>query len=224
MSAGAVPAILNGVEAKLPRAYEDAVNALAECSRIDECQQWADKAEALASYAKQADDDSLRKYADRIQARAIRRCGELLKQVEPAQGARTDIEPCTGADTKLTRGRAATDAGLSKRQKDTALRVASVPETEFVQQVESDNPPTITELAKQGTKQKLVDLDGRSPQDFKSATAALAQLQRFAEFTSRNDPQKVAAGVMPHEIKRARAHVATVDAWLDRFVISLGEP
>jgi hypothetical protein len=60
--------------------------AIAECSRIDECQTWADKAEAMASYAKQSKDDSLRKMADRIQARAIRRCGELLKQIEPAKG------------------------------------------------------------------------------------------------------------------------------------------
>lgn len=41
---------------------------------------------ALASYAKQADDDTLRKQADRIQARAVRRCGELLKQFDGKGG------------------------------------------------------------------------------------------------------------------------------------------
>jgi hypothetical protein len=56
---------------------------------MDECQQWADKAEALASYAKQSKDDSLRKMCDRIQARAIRRCGELLKKFQTGpQGGR----------------------------------------------------------------------------------------------------------------------------------------
>jgi hypothetical protein len=34
-----------------------------------------------------ADDDSLRKLADRIQARAVRRMGELLKQVKPSKGS-----------------------------------------------------------------------------------------------------------------------------------------
>jgi hypothetical protein len=34
----------------------------------------------------------------------------------------------------LTRTQVATDAGLSKRQKDTALRVANVPEPEFEKQ------------------------------------------------------------------------------------------
>ena len=33
-------------------------SALAACNRIDECHEWANKAEALASYAKMADDDS----------------------------------------------------------------------------------------------------------------------------------------------------------------------
>ena len=42
----------------------------------------------MASYARQAKDESLRKQADRIQARAIRRCGELLKQIEPDKGGR----------------------------------------------------------------------------------------------------------------------------------------
>lgn len=40
-----------------------------------------DEAEAMDSYASK--DETLRKLADRIQARAIRRYGELLKQIEP---------------------------------------------------------------------------------------------------------------------------------------------
>jgi hypothetical protein len=45
---------------------------------VDECVSWADKAMALASYARQVDDETLRKLADRIKARAIRRVGEFL--------------------------------------------------------------------------------------------------------------------------------------------------
>jgi len=44
----------------------------------------------------------------------------------------------------LNRTEAATQAGLSERQKVTALRVASVPESDFQQAVESDSPPTVT--------------------------------------------------------------------------------
>src|SRR5579863_2644703 len=105
-------------KARLPTTYEKAKETLAKCSNIDECQDWADKAEALASYAKQAGDDSLRKMADRIQARAIRRCGELLRRLAPNDRAGRN---CNGTVT-ITRTQAAKDAGLSIRQKRSALR------------------------------------------------------------------------------------------------------
>jgi len=92
-----------------------------------------------APKAKQSKDDSLRKMADRIQARAIRRCGELLKQIHPAFGARTDL------GTVATRSDAAEAAGLSEHQRKTALRVASVPDDEFNAAVESDSPETVTQ-------------------------------------------------------------------------------
>jgi hypothetical protein len=109
-----------------------AQSALAECSRIDECQAWADKAAALASYAKQVNDETLHRFADRIKARAIRREGEILKQIEPARGANQPIQD--GAVPKVTRESAAEDAGLSERERKTALRVASVPSDEFERQ------------------------------------------------------------------------------------------
>ena len=38
--------------ALLPVVYSNARDALDKCSRLDECQSWANKAEALASYAR----------------------------------------------------------------------------------------------------------------------------------------------------------------------------
>jgi len=52
----------------------------------------------------------------------IRRAGELLKQIMPKQGARTDLELSAGAPTILTRKLAAEDAGFSPRQRNDALR------------------------------------------------------------------------------------------------------
>jgi len=85
---------------------------------------------------------------DRIQARAIRRCGELLAAIQPAKGARTDLKPTVGNGTKLTRESAARDAGLSERQRVTALRVAKVPTHEFEAAVEAKEPPAVTETEK----------------------------------------------------------------------------
>jgi hypothetical protein len=41
---------------------------------------------------------------------------------------------------------------MSERQRKTALRIANVPREEFEALVESDDPPTITELAERGTQ------------------------------------------------------------------------
>jgi hypothetical protein len=80
--------------------------------------------------------------ATRIRDRAIRRSGELLKQIEPAYGANQNIEG--GISPKvLTRKQAASDAGMSPDQAKQAIRVANVPSIEFDRQVESDNPPTL---------------------------------------------------------------------------------
>jgi hypothetical protein len=137
--------------ARLPAAYESARAHLAECSRIDECQDWANRAEALASYARQAKDNDLRRMADRIQARAIHRAGQLLKQIPPDPGGRP-AKTQDGAVPSLTRAQAAEDAGLSERQRKTALRVANVPFEEFERRIESLIPPTITELAESGKR------------------------------------------------------------------------
>jgi hypothetical protein len=111
---------------------------IANAARADECQKWANKAEALASCAKQAHDTALRKMADRIQARAIRRCGELLKQIKPARGGdRKSKGPHRPVDSRSS---AAAQADMSPRQRKTALRVANVPKAEFEKAVESPNP------------------------------------------------------------------------------------
>ena len=107
-----IPATINVANARLPETYENAKIALATCNRIDECQKWANKAEALASYAKMADDDTLRKLAVRIQVRAVNRCGELLKQHDGRGGDRSK----SGGAPTFGRKDAGAEAGLSKDQ------------------------------------------------------------------------------------------------------------
>ena len=77
--------------ARLPEVYKNAQSALATCADLDECKDWADHAEALASYARQAKDPSLQRLARRIQVRAVNRIGELIKLVPSAQGQRNDL-------------------------------------------------------------------------------------------------------------------------------------
>jgi len=44
---------------------------------------------------------------------------------------------------------------MSEDQRKTALRVANIPEDEFEAAVESDNPPTMTDLARRGRQFSL---------------------------------------------------------------------
>ena len=67
-------------DARLPETYEAAKQALAACVRIDECKSWADKAAAIASYARMADDQDLHRRATKVQGWAVRRVGELLEE------------------------------------------------------------------------------------------------------------------------------------------------
>ena len=64
--------------------------------------------------SRQSDDDQLEKMAVRIRARAVRRCGELLKQFD-AKGKRTDREePTVGGFGKLSQKEAVERAGMSE--------------------------------------------------------------------------------------------------------------
>jgi hypothetical protein len=54
---------------------------------------------------------------------AICRCGELLRQIEASKGGRP-AETRDGTVPSLTRTSAARDAGMSDRQRVTAVRVA----------------------------------------------------------------------------------------------------
>jgi hypothetical protein len=75
-----------------------------------------------------------------------------------ADPSATEADARDGADPSkpLTRTQAAEEAGLSERQRKTALRVASVPTEQCEAQVDSENPPTATQLAEQCSSTPLV--------------------------------------------------------------------
>lgn len=204
--------------ARLPATYEAARQALANCQDIDECQQWADKAAALASYAKQAEDETLMKMATRIKARATRRAGELLQQIQPQQGRRTDISPSMGDHTK-SREDAARDAGMSKHQQVQATRIASVPTADFERQIESPKPPTLTQLAAQGIKPRpLVDHKGRDPKAFNRALHFLGTFENYADELEAADVDRALSILIDKERAALRAFINRIDAIHDRIM------
>ncbi|MGW8134157.1 hypothetical protein ACWGNZ_00765 [Sphingomonas zeae] len=235
-----VPETLNTAGARLPAAYEAARTALANCASVDECQTWASKAAALASYARQADDETLQKHALRIQSRAVRRCGELLKELR-SQGARSDLiaatemadgtarksgdelrdgtvpkspkEPPEG-DLPKSASAAAREAGMSERQQKTAIRVANVPAAHFEAAVESDEPPTVTRLADMGRMTNAA-ADAPAPPGFQAQIQLMGHARRLAEFATVHDPAFVGQAVTDYNRRELRGHVARCRRFLN---------
>jgi hypothetical protein len=218
LAIAARPSLPDIASATLPQSYERAKTALATCNHIDECKDWADKAAALASYAKQSDDPTLHNFATRIQARAVRRCGELLKTFQQNKGGdRKSPNQRAGDHPLISQREAAAGAGLSVHQEKQAVRVANVPAKDFTSAIESEHPATVTRLAELGKTSKP------APPGFIPATHAIGTVKEFAAFCQAHAPEYVAGGIYGYEVPKVRAHVAVIEAWLVTFVGHLNE-
>ena len=211
-------------QARLPRTYEAAREALATCQNIDECKDWADKAAALASYAKQAEDETLMKMAARIKARATRRAGELLAQIQPRQGARSDLTS-GGHPPEVTRSGAAREAGMSPHQAKQSQRIAAVPAEDFEEQVEGDEPPTLTQLAQQGIKPKakpepkpVLDLKGRDPREFNRALHFIGSFENYTREVEGQNLDAILPTLTEDERAQLRGFIDRIDAIHDRIM------
>jgi hypothetical protein len=182
--------------ASLPAAYQDAKARLRECLTIDETQQWHSKAAAVATWARIAKDPELLNLAERVRLRAVRRCGELLREIKSAKPGRKLISvPPAAPNNSEGRFKAAAEAGLSRRQTVTALRVASVPADEFEQDVEAETPPSVSDLAERG----------RRPAARREPT--------IVEPTLISITYRYARGLTPEEIATERQLALLMHAW-----------
>jgi hypothetical protein len=213
----------NTQNANLPVKYEAAKLAIMECFRTDECQDWADKMQALASYARQSQDYEMEKTALRIRSRAIKRGGEILKETEKAQPGPKQLRDA--ADPQLGRKAAAEDAGLSARQAKTMIRVSNVPNEIFEQQVESENPPTITSLAQQGTtpskKPPMFEQLGMTKEAFQAGMYFRGDIEDFGKAIKKYDIQDIVDGSTPDQRHRIYNLIRQIDAFTDQLISKL---
>jgi hypothetical protein len=133
--------------APLPKIYEDAKRAIAECDRVDGCAEWGDKAVAIASYARQVDDYELEHCARRIRLRALRRMGEMLKGYDGRGGDRSRDQRVLTFELRPARAAVAAEANVSRHKTNVAVSIANIPEAEFEKAVEGNPPPGATLLA-----------------------------------------------------------------------------
>ena len=209
---------MNVSTASLPRTYEAARVALSECSQVDECKDWADKAAALASYAKQADDHELERMAQRIRARAIRRANELYQQIEPQKGGDRKSDQWSADRPLITRTDAARDAGMSPHQVKQMVKIGRIPEDDFNAQVEGANPPTLSQLAAQGTKprENIIDLKGRDPKEYNRALHYVADFEQSAKELENQSHDLILPTLNEKERERLRSAINRIDAITDK--------
>jgi len=205
-------------KAIMPEAYNRAVIALQECNQIDECKEWADKMSALASYWKQANDETMWKLAKRIQARAYRRAGELLKQFDARGGNQYNKDEIREESNFVSRSQAAKEAGMSKDQSANATAIANIPSNKFELQVESDEPPTIKKLAEQGKRDYL---SKPKPAGFSEAIQIEGAFRDLVNQMEENDPLFIIGGMDADDIAKMKKYIQRIETWIDTFMINV---
>lgn len=203
--------------APLPVVYEKAMAAISECVDLDECKEWSNKAQALASYARQAADDKLEQMCKRIRARAIRRCGVLLKMFD-GKGNNQHKE---GTHPKRTKSDAGKEAGLSDWQIKQANNLANIPEDDFDKLVEQGNVPTIPELSDQAKKQAAVNREHLSkpkPEGFAEAIHFRGALAEVLQYTKDYSHEFLLNGMDDDNKTKCVSMMETVKTWFDDFI------
>jgi hypothetical protein len=200
-----VPAV---TEPTLPATYEAARTAIAQCAKIDECKDWADKAAAMKAYAIMSHDRTLHNFALRIQLRAERRCGELSKAI-PSRNKRGRADELLGA----RKFEVLEAAGVSRNQAYQAETIAGIPQADFDAQVDSDRPPTVTQLVKGGATKRPQSEDAEAREIAKATDV----IRAFALFCEKTDPGRIVDALSGRARADLQRHFSTIDQWLNRF-------
>jgi len=181
-------AITGGREPLTPVEFTEACKLLAECRGIDEAKYWADKASALAAWAKIYHSTRIAREARLLKLHAYRRMAELAKEIKKSNGT---------APAKVL-----TDQGLKKWEANEVMAVGRVSKEKFEAAVAAAVPPAPSYF-----KRSAVAFNG-------SVGNAMRALHYF---TIRIDATEMAQQVPPKEVKYYQRMVESLSDWLDEF-------
>jgi hypothetical protein len=201
----------------MPVVYQNAKQALITCTKLDECKDWADKMSALSSYAKQADNPELEILAKKIRAHAMKRCGELLREFD-GRGDHWKSKRDGDDHFTLTQKTAGENAHMSERQIKESVQIANVPDDLFEELVESDKPPTITQLAELGKKNEYV-ISVKNKSAFATAIHFRGTLEDlYNKYLEIHEPQFYFDGMEDWQKDRAKNVIPKITSWLNEFM------
>lgn len=162
--------------------YEAARRALAECHTVDEAKDIADKAAAMAAYARQAKDPEMEQWLAEIRLRAQRRAGEISKTLEKSKGGRPN-EKETLPTTGKSKSAVLSEAGISTSAANRFEQLAEVPEEEFeaalAEAKEAGKPVTVDDVVKNVKRKQRAKERHENLQEISQANEPLAADRRY---------------------------------------------
>lgn len=187
-----------------PIQYEQACHAIVACIHIDEAQAWANKADALAAWAKMYGDDRVSTEARRLKLHAYRRMAQLAEELLPGWAESRGISSPRVSSLVVLK-----DQGLTHGIASTVQRIGRVSESKFAKAVESEKPPT------PGT---LVHIESAASPEWARIKRAMSVLQTIC---NHHRPEPLAKSLIPQDRDRAKICTANLLAWLRRFESTL---
>lgn len=216
LSAEQARKVTGGRKPLVPVEYESAVNALQACMTIDDSKYWADKADALAAWAKIYRDDEAGRKARQLKLLAFRRMGEIaseLRRAKPLRKVGKDGRNKFYGTTKGGRS-ALIDAGLKPDAAANALHIAKMDDANFRRAVDSPRPPGVSSLAHQ---QRSVS-HSEPYRRLIYGMGAGGILSQLVWYCAKNDARALAKTVLPDESPRLTESITGVVEWLDEFM------
>jgi len=193
--------------------YDAMCQAIAAAYEVDEVKDIRDKAVALETYFKLAQNTEAERQACEIRLRAERKAGQLLAEREKAKPRGSNQYQDVSRDP--THPQPISDLGITRDQSSDWQKLAKVPEDDFEQALRDPDvkPSTAGIIARHEQREK--------PRDRVEASALWlwGRLQDFErDGLLARDPAEVMQTMLPHMRETTMQLAPRVAAWLGRIV------
>ena len=192
--------------ANVPILYSAAIKALAECRHIDDAKYFADKADALAAWAKIYKSDQASIESKRLKLHAFRRMGTIASEIRPnARGGH-------GGSTPGTRS-LLLESGLSCQDAASVAAVTKLTKKKFRKAVDADVPraPSFYTSTFRGNDGKHI----QSKSWIRLHHRGGDSVGKMLHFCRKNDPKEIARDLTPSESKKVREMAIEIIEWWD---------
>ena len=199
----------------VPIKYIEAIKALRECQTIESAELWANKADALAAWAKIYKQDEAGKEARRLKLYAYRKMGELAEQLRPTTALKHK-----GAHSLLR------EYGLDQHKARAILQISRATDLEFSRVVHDARGVAASAIQFRGRGRR----GGQSPSSdsygWLSSHDTGLHLPSILGKLRRRDPRDIALNMRRDEGDQARAMAMEVIDWFDELerCIPKGDP